>query len=231
MNNEMYTEGEYLKRNPMWHTEDSPWKAEQILKVIQRNNLHPKSICEIGCGAGEILHQLYRQMPAAATFAGYEISPQAFERCQLRAKSRLRFYLTDWTQDPNVFDVVLIVDVLEHVEDYLGFLKEVRKKGGYKIFHIPLDLSAQTVLRSSPILRKRQEVGHLHYFTEATALATLKDTGYVIKDSFYAADSVKFRPKSFKSLVARLARKVLYGLNNNFTVRLLGGYSLWVLAV
>jgi len=56
---EMYRSNEYLKNNPTWHVEDSPWKAKQILKIIGNNNLQPNSICEIGCGAGEILHQLF----------------------------------------------------------------------------------------------------------------------------------------------------------------------------
>ena len=53
----MYNDGEYLKNNPMWHIEDSEWKAEQISKIISRTNLQLKKVCEVGCGAGEILNQ------------------------------------------------------------------------------------------------------------------------------------------------------------------------------
>lgn len=40
MPDKLYREenSEYLKKNPSWHTEDSPWKARQILKIIERNN-------------------------------------------------------------------------------------------------------------------------------------------------------------------------------------------------
>jgi hypothetical protein len=62
MSEEMYTQGEYLKKHPTWHVEDSPWKAEQIIKIMERNRLKPNSICEVGCGAGEILNQLYFKM-------------------------------------------------------------------------------------------------------------------------------------------------------------------------
>ena len=34
-----YINGEYLEKNPTWDVEDSPWKAEHILKIINRNKL------------------------------------------------------------------------------------------------------------------------------------------------------------------------------------------------
>jgi ubiquinone/menaquinone biosynthesis C-methylase UbiE len=64
----MYVSGEYLQNNPMWHVEDSPWKAKQILKILGRNNIAPGTICEVGCGAGEILAQLQHEMPKDCEF-------------------------------------------------------------------------------------------------------------------------------------------------------------------
>lgn len=92
---EIYTQGTYLENNPTWHSEDSGWKAKQILKIIERNSLQPSSVCEIGCGSGEILNQLYFQMPEDVTFAGYEISSQAFQLCQEKEKDRFKYYLSD----------------------------------------------------------------------------------------------------------------------------------------
>lgn len=51
---------EYLEKNENCHIEDSPWKAEKILSIMNKNGLHPNSIVEIGCGAGEILVQLQK---------------------------------------------------------------------------------------------------------------------------------------------------------------------------
>jgi 2-polyprenyl-3-methyl-5-hydroxy-6-metoxy-1,4-benzoquinol methylase len=60
--------------------------------------------------------------------------------------------LKDFLEEKDTyFDVVMAIDVFEHVEDYLGFIRRLRVKGEYKVFHIPLDLSVQTVLRVSPI--------------------------------------------------------------------------------
>ena len=56
--NEEYLDGEYIEKNPTFHVEDSPWKARQILNGIEKCQLSPENIAEVGCGAGEILVQL-----------------------------------------------------------------------------------------------------------------------------------------------------------------------------
>jgi 2-polyprenyl-3-methyl-5-hydroxy-6-metoxy-1,4-benzoquinol methylase len=145
MSEAIYTKGDYLENNPTWHLEDSTWKAEQILNIIKKNNLQPLSVCEVGCGSGEILNQLYLKLPDNRDFIGYEISPQAFQLCQEKNKDRLKFKLGNLIEEEDVFfDLLLCIDVFEHIEDYFTFLRSLRKKAQYKIFHIPLDLSVSS---------------------------------------------------------------------------------------
>jgi len=231
MNEKMYKQGEYLEKHPTWHIEDSAWKSKQLMKIMKRNHLQPTSISEVGCGAGEILNQLYLQLPKNIKFFGYEISPQAYVLCQKRKKERLQFYLRNLFDDKEMFfDIMLAIDLIEHIEDCFGFLRDLHKKAEYKIFHIPLELSVQTVLLSKPILNSRQVAGHIHYFTKETAIAILKDTGYEVLDYFYTGSSIDLPVKSFKTLFARLPRKIMYKLNRDIAVRILGGYSLMILA-
>jgi hypothetical protein len=133
------------------------------------------------------------------------------------------------TSDSPAFDLLLCLDVLEHVEDYFGFLRGLRGKATHNIFHIPLVLSAQWVWRADPIMRERQQAGHLHYFTKETALATLRDTGYDVVDWFYTAGAIA-NPRSVKARLASWPRRLLSGINQDWVVRVLGGYSLLVLA-
>jgi SAM-dependent methyltransferase len=228
---DIYSDGTYLTNNPSWHQEDSPWKAKQIAKIIQNNNIHPKTICEIGCGAGEILNCLSDIFDNKVMLSGYEISPQAFELCKGKQKHNLNFTLQDlFNEKDSTFDILMAIDVFEHVEDYIGFLKKFREKGTYKIFHIPLDLSVQTVLRSTPILKERQTAGHLHYFTKETALATLRDTGYEIVDYFYTNSSIDLPNRGWKANLLKLPRKVFSLINKDISARILGGFSLLVIA-
>lgn len=227
--NNIYHTGEYFQKNPQYHVEDSLWKAQQIQKLLFKQNLLVNSVCEIGCGGGEVLRQLQLQMPQSSVFFGYEISPYAYEICKSRENERLHFYLEDiLVKDIKPVDLLLCLDVFEHVEDYLGFLRIVKQKAKYKIFHIPLDLSINSLLRYRSILYAREKVGHLHYFMKVTALATLRDTGYQIIDYIYTPSSLD-RGKGIKSKIAKLPRKVLYKINQDVAVRILGGYSLLVL--
>jgi cyclopropane fatty-acyl-phospholipid synthase-like methyltransferase len=225
----MYTQGEYLKNNPTWHTEDSRWKASQITKCIKRNNLDPSSICEVGCGAGEILNQLHSNMANNVSFYGYEISPQAYNLCIRREKTRLKFFLKDILKAETVFfDLVLIIDVIEHIEDCFTFLRNLHSKGQFKMFHIPLSISAQTAIRNTPIISCRRTFGHIHDFTKDTALELLKETGYEIIDYFYTPAATDLR-RSFKSTILCIPRKIVFKINEDMAARLFSGYSLMVL--
>jgi len=229
--NNIYTNGGYLTHNPDWHEHDSPWKAKQILKIINNNNLQLNTVAEIGCGVGQIINILQQNMGKNIQFSGYDISPAAIEKAKQKTKDNLNFYLQDLTQSNQYVDLLLIIDVIEHIEDYYGFINKLKTKAKYKIFHIPLDLSAQTVLRGKPLSFRRKTVGHIHFFTKDTALEALKDKGYKIIDYFYTASATELNASlKLNSLVMQLPRRLLYALNKNFAVRLLGGYSLMVLA-
>ncbi len=231
MTKELYfeTEGEYLEKNPNWHIEDSPWKASQIIKMMHRNDLSPKSIVEIGCGAGEILSQLqHRLSDQTIRFYGYEIAPDAIEMCKSRANDRLRFFHKDLLQEDAFFDLLLMIDVFEHVEDYVGFIRKSGQKATYKIYHIPLDLSVSSLMRGK-LIDARQKVGHIHYFSKDTALSTIRDTGQEIVDYFYTPGAAHSN-KKLRTKVLNIPRQVLYHTNRDLTARLMGGYSLLVLA-
>ncbi|MGK7396379.1 MAG: class I SAM-dependent methyltransferase [Candidatus Cyclobacteriaceae bacterium M3_2C_046] len=230
MKTEIYQTGEYLKNNSSWHIEDSPWKAGNVMKMIKRNNLEAQTICEVGCGAGEILRQLSYELPSSTDFYGYEISPQAYYMAEERSGEQLQFYLKDLFQEPEDvrYDLLMAIDVFEHVEDYFTFLKNMKDRGTYKLFHIPLDININAIIQDK-FMVGRKTVGHIHYFTKETALASLKETGYEIIDHFFTADSLELPRKTMKSKIAKLPRKIMFKFNPDFTVKLMGGFSLMVL--
>lgn len=198
--------------------------------MLQRNGLLPRVIGEVGCGTGEVLRQLQTKMDGQCHFVGYDIAPQAIELSRIRQNDRLECRLADIRKDPNAhFDLLLVLDVLEHQENYFSFLRETKPLAPYKLFHTVLDLSAQAVLRKQNLSKRRQMTDDLHFFTKETFLQSLRDEHYEILDWFYVPRSVH-RASGIRKKILQLPRMICFGLNSDFAVRLLGGYSLFVLA-
>ncbi len=250
-----YTSGDYLKKNPTWHADESPWKARYVLQMMKRNNLAPKTICDVGCGAGEVLRLLQENMNTDCLFWGYDISPQALELAQRRANERLHFKLADIRQEAgSPFDLILLMDVIEHMEDYFSFLRGIKSKSEYKIIQIPLDINSRDVLLGN-LIKFRADFGHLHYFTKDVAIQMLKDVGYEVVDWLYTWSSnslgyelneIRRNPRILPIKIARLIviillgvmRLIFYAIHKDLavraiedlTVRAIGGWRLLVLA-
>ena len=226
----LYLDGEYLLKNPEWHVEESPWKAKQVLRMLRQNGLAPKNICDLGCGAGEVLSQLQRSLDRDCIFFGYDVSPQALALAAGRANQKLQFILGEIHSGKDTyFDLILVLDVIEHLEDYWSFLRQLKSKSRHKIFHIPLDLSVQTVFRQSGLLKRRNLYSHLHYFTKETALRTLEETGFEVLDYFYTPRSIELGPGLGEKLL-KLPRRLCFAIDQDSAARFLGGFSLLVLA-
>lgn len=230
MTTEMYSTGAYLQRNPTWHTEHSPWKASKVIEMLEHSKLRPSTVCEIGCGAGEILRQLQSKLGDECELTGFDVSPQAYELCKSRANQRLRFVLGSPEDDDTIYDLVLVMDVIEHLEDYYTFLRMARARARHMVIHIPLDMCVNHLIRAKPLADLRRVVGHIHSFTMESALAVLRETGFRVLAHRYTAWSLELPPKSWRRRVLRVPRRVAYSVSPDLTVRLLGGFSLMVLA-
>ena len=225
-----YESGEYLVKNPTWDIEDSEWKAAEILKILNRNKLFPKKIVEVGCGAGGILVSLQNARPKVK-YSGYEIASSA-EKFWGKYKDRdITFKVEDFlhAKTPH-FDILLMLDVIEHLPNLFDFLTALKGRSNYYIFHIPLDLSAISVLREMPLLKVRKKVGHIHYFTKGLALALLDECNFDVLDWHYTGASFSAPQVNWKTKLANLPRRLVCAINRDVGIRLLGGDTLIVLA-
>jgi SAM-dependent methyltransferase len=230
-----YTDGSYAVLNPTWHDEDAVWKADQVARLLTSRQIRPRSLCDIGCGTGGVLASLHGRLDAP-TLVGWDISPYAAAIASSR-HPEIEVRCGDLLATDESYEVVLALDVFEHVEDYLGFLRSLARHGRQFVFHIPLDMSAQRVLRVWPLLQNRERLGHLHYFSKDTALATIRTAGYVIEhegftrlDQAQAAQGALDLPKSRLHRLGMWAWRIGMRVAPELTVRVFGGCSLLVLA-
>lgn len=115
--------------------------VEQALSALTP----PASILDAGCGRGQLCFAMHRRWPAAR-IVGVDVEPELVEHCRqlhvsVAPDAAMRFdrrTLPERLEER--FDLLTSVDVLEHVEDDLGFLRSLRdatNPGGTLILHTP----------------------------------------------------------------------------------------------
>lgn len=226
-----YLSKDYLSRNPTWDLEDTPWKAVTVAAALDRHGIQPDSMCEVGCGSGGCLAEL-RTIYPETELSGFDIAPDAAKFWARYEKLKINFEVGNVLEKTTLkCDVMLLLDVIEHLADPHDFLAKLRGKATYYVFHIPLDLSVVSVFRETPLLHVRNKVGHIHYFTKQLALSLLRESGYKIIDASYTNAAFTAPIRSSKTLIARPLRRLVHLiLGKDRCVRLLGGDTLIVLA-
>ncbi len=225
-----YHDADYLAKNPDWDRKDAPWKAGLVRAVLSDFKVLPSSICEVGCGSGDVLVHLRRHYPEAA-FYGYDISPQAAVFWREHEQYDIHFRQGNFFElNHEVYDVILMLDVIEHLRNPFTFLERLRNTASYFVFHIPLDLSAGTVLLGHPLINVRTKTGHIHYYTKDLAIATLKECGFEVIHHRYSGAAMNSPQCTLTTRIAMWPRRALYALHKDFGVRALGGETLVVLA-
>ncbi len=230
-----YIDGSYLDDNPDWDRKDAVWKSSLVETIIKSNNVPHEKICEVGCGSGDILVALSKTYKDSF-FLGFDIAPQLVKfwnehLLDQDVKERISFQLGNFSSiKKKEFDILLLLDVFEHVRAPFTFLETFRKSARFFIFHIPLDLSAVSVIRGYPLLKVRRKVGHLHYYTKDLALETLRDCGYEILQWNYTGASLFSPNRNLLTKIASIPRKLLFTISRDIGVRIMGGDTLIVLA-
>lgn len=228
---EFYVSGAYLKNNPTWDVADARWKASIIYKLLRKHNVEGGKVVDVGCGAGAVLKQLARKGFSAESFTGFDIAPDAIKLAAKDSDGTVHFINDDFTRVENFqADILLAIDVIEHVDDYYGFLRKLKSRSKYFIFHIPLDLCCRSLMKPHILLQQRESVGHIHYFSKEMLLWSLSDLGYTVVDYVYSKPDIDIKtPRSFKQLIKKYLRKLSFALNRELSIKLWGGYSMMIL--
>lgn len=227
---DMYSDGSYLSKNPSWDAEDAPYKASFIVQLLQKNKIPLQTVSEVGCGSGAILLQLQKELSPTIQYFGYDISADAYEICKKYENEHLHFFHQDYTllQNAAPNDVQLVIDVIEHVEDYFQFLKKIKNKAKYTVFHIPLDMCIWTLFREKMLIEAKERIGHINIFTEQFILSVLEDNGYTILDKVFTKPLSNNQSLKEKLITAK--RNFLFALSPSFCAKTIGAISIMVLA-
>ena len=139
----IYTSDQYLKKNPTYHVEDSKFKSNNFIKILKINKFNfneVSNVVDVGCGLGEIIKnlQLSNCFNKATNFYGFDINKKVIDLANKNVNKNLKFLCQDFF-DFNFSatpDLILCADVFEHIEDYIGFLKQLSCKSKFFLFNI-----------------------------------------------------------------------------------------------
>lgn len=130
----------------IYHSSREKSKVIRFYLEAVRNREKPK-VLDIGCFIGTDLFMLPK-IKEGAKFWGVDISQSAISHACLLAKKRkeesLEFLVMDVNKEmifeDNLFDIVIALELIEHLENPKRFLQEVKrvlKKGGILILSTP----------------------------------------------------------------------------------------------
>ena len=119
------------------HVERHPWELARL--VIIKEQLGrllsgvkgAKTVLDIGCGDAFVVGQLAEFFPGVH-FVGVDINfsedqLRAFRQKLTGANLELHRTLDDVVLDKGSVDIVLLLDVIEHIEDEIGFMRSLEK--------------------------------------------------------------------------------------------------------
>lgn len=102
------------------------WEGRRELIKLLVSSHNPKKVLDIGSGTGETLSFLKKLYPKAS-FTGIDVLPEAIVYTKKRGH---KAYVGDATKLPfkkNSFDLILILDVIEHIKSDLAVLREAKR--------------------------------------------------------------------------------------------------------
>lgn len=110
-----------------------------VLRNILESVQHRKLRClDVGCGEGYTARELERFFPF--TIDGCDLNPAAVHRATLGRGNVFSYDLLSRERISPAYDLLFLLDVLEHIEDDRGFLEAARahlSSEGYILLNVP----------------------------------------------------------------------------------------------
>lgn len=159
-----------------------PWELARlaalrsILKTTFRNGLR---VLDLGCGDGFVARELFEGTGMAVVAVDSNFTPDDLVRLSGAGKN-MRFCRA--LDGPGLFDLVLLLDVVEHVDDDAGFLGELVEKRLSKGGRVLMTVPAFNVFFSGHDTflghRRRYNLDELSALAERAGLS-VKSSGYL----------------------------------------------------
>ena len=154
--------------------ETTEFKIPNLLGLLPAGKVLD-SVLEIGCATGELIGNF--PIVNGGRRTGCDISPANVEAASARF-AEVDFYAGDFANMPVArFEGVVLSDVLEHVEDDVGFLRRAAELGHYTLVNLPLE---DNWLNDRRAYGPGDESGHLRRYSLQQGLDLFRRAGLTV---------------------------------------------------
>lgn len=130
------------------------WHIRRELRKLKTGGFSPEMVADAGSGFGQYVYYLSKKFPEAR-IRGLDIKQEQVDDCNtffgaIHEGERISFHYTDLTRinDKEVYDLILCVDVMEHIEEDRVVLKNyyrALRPGGVLLISTPSDQGGSDV--------------------------------------------------------------------------------------
>jgi SAM-dependent methyltransferase len=199
----IYSSDEYLAKNPSLDSEDSAWKIDHIIKLIDKLfigsliNNEEIVLMDVGGGAGIILRgvteYIVNKYNVAVKKITLDLSPGILS-VQIANNPDVYKALNEdickTSLDNKTVDICLMIDVLEHIPEPEKALKELCRVSKYAIFKVPLEDNLYMRIRDFILCGKTREYfirqwGHINSFNTEKLIRLINSNGGSVLTSDY----------------------------------------------
>src|SRR5215204_1149039 len=126
-----------VEQSHWWHQGRRRIIASFVEEITARVKDHRPKILDVGCGTGANLLMLSKYGDAE----GVDVSEDALAFCRERGLEKVKLGAAEeLPYDDGTFDLVTALDVVEHIDDDLAGLREMRRvlrSGGHVLLFVP----------------------------------------------------------------------------------------------
>jgi SAM-dependent methyltransferase len=177
------------------------YKIISFLSIKVEGGIHPKhrimnyhdffvsdisdsdTVLDIGCGNGALSFDIAKK---AKSVIGIDINKQNIEKAQSKyGGSNIKYLVGDATKDlkGEKFDVIVLSNVLEHIENRTDFLKNIKNLASKFLIRVPVfDRDWMTLYKKEFGIEWRLDKTHFIEYTEVSFREEMKKAGYQIEN-------------------------------------------------
>ena len=225
----LYTSEEYISKFPDWHLDRAPGKTSDVLPfvlpIVSTSKKGEIKIADVGAGVGGVLnlivkgieaeHPQIRVLPSA-----FEISSHAVE-VGTELYPNISFIQRSISEQDGPFDILMFIDVLEHIENPWQILREASMVADYMIIRQPL-LENFSTFRHKNYEKQRVTFGHISYFNYYSFLDMATACGW----KQHATKLLPFWELGTSTMKSSRVRKLLVRLSPKFSSYFLAPFYL-----